>query len=135
LNVSVVDDGGSGVIYVTLSSAPNKTIVVGDRISPYTDRADVIASAIETYFDTLGPGEIVPPADLRASRAVRQPLTTSRYPWRAGQAVVSTVADAVGAVASDVELSVITRTVPDQPGNISDGPNLITLGKVNIYPL
>lgn len=120
---------------VTLAVAPTHTIVAGDRISPFTDRLAVIAEASEDYFDSLGPGQIVPPADPRASRAARQPLTSVKFPTRAGQAIVSALVDALGGVAPDVELVNITRNEPDLPGAITDGPNMITFGNFNAYPL
>ena len=135
LGVATITDLGGGSFNVVLNTAPTKTLVVEDRLSPYTDRLDIIAEAIEEFFDTLGPGEVVDANDLRASRAARFPEPEVEFPTRAGQAVVSVVVDSLTGVASDAELTRISRSEPDLPANISDGPNMITLGRFNLYPL
>jgi len=45
------------------------------------------------------------------------------------------VIDALGGVAPNAELTSISRSEPDLPGDIIDGPNIVTLGRVAIYPL
>ena len=110
-------------------------IEVGDRLSPYTDRATIIAESLEAYFDSLGPGEVVSDTDFRAVRATRQPRPSDKFPIRAGQALIGDVLDALGGTAADAELSEISRNEPDLPTNLTDGPNMITFGDINIFPL
>lgn len=130
---TITDNGATKTI--TLTAAPQTTIQVGDRISPYTDRLTVIAEALESFFDTLGPGEVLTENDQRFARGARQPRPAVKFPFRAGQPLVSVLTDALGGVATDSELSVISRTEPDVPANVVDGPNMVTLGQVTIYPL
>jgi len=133
LNVTSVTDGGSSKT-IALASAPSKTLAVGDRICPYTDRATEIAEAVEAYFDALGPGELVSSADPRWARGARKPGSQVRYPMRASTGLATAVASVLGAVARDVELLYLSRNAPDLPGSVSDGPNMLTVGKVTVYP-
>lgn len=151
LDVATVTDpspGGSAVrtfvivlnaepLMFDAAGAPRTTPVVevGDRLSPFTDRAEIIAEAMEGYFDSLGPGQVVSASDSRAVRAARQPSFADEFPIRAGQALVGDVLDALGGTAADIELSVISRNEPDLPTNMTDGPNLITFGDTNVFPL
>lgn len=134
LDIQKVEDTGP-TIKITLNSAPVKTLAVGDRISPFTDRLDVIGEAIERSFDSLGPGEVVADTDSRADRAARFPATEDEFPTRATQQVAAEVVESLGGVASAGELSRISRTTPDLPVSVTDGPSMVTLGKVNLYPL
>jgi hypothetical protein len=43
--------------------------------------------------------------------------------------------DALSGVAPDATLEAISQSTPDLPGDIVDGPNMLTLGNVAIYPL
>lgn len=108
---------------------------VGDKLSPYTDRAEIISEAIENYFDALGPGEVLPSNDPRYERAKRQPAPSSTHPARAGQSIISALIEALGGTAADAELTSISRTQPDLPTNIVDGPSMIVLGNVSVAPL
>ncbi len=108
---------------------------VGDRLSPYTDRAAIIAESMEGYFDSLGPGDVVSATDQRAARAARQPSPTEKFPIRAGQALIGDLLEALGGTTSDIELTDISRNEPELPTNMSDGPNMITFGHVNLFPL
>lgn len=116
---------------------PRATAVVhvGDRLSPYTDRAEILAESIEAYFDSLGTGEIVPTGDPRFARAARQPRPAQESPIRAGQSILSYVITALGGTAADAELTSISRNEPDLPTNVVDGPNMVTFGHINVYPL
>lgn len=134
LDVQQVEDTGP-TIKITLNSAPVKTLAIGDRISPFTDRLDVIGEAIEQFFDSLGPGQVVADTDTRAERTVRFPATEDEFPIRVTQQVASDVVEALGGVASAGELSNASRNVPDLPVNVTDGPSMVTVGKVNLYPL
>lgn len=108
---------------------------VSDRLSPFTDRKDILAEAIEAYFDSLGPGEAVLSTDPRFARAARQPRPSQEAPIRAGQAILSYVISALGGTAADAELTYISRNEPDVPTNITDGPNMVTFGHINVFPL
>jgi hypothetical protein len=128
----------SGVTHtIVLNSAPTSmTIAAGDRLSPYTDRLTVVAEALEDYFDSLGPGEVVNlTTDTRAARALRHPTPSQASPSRAGQSMLAVIIEALGGLVPDAELTSISRNDPDLPGDISDGPNMVTLGDVNVHPL
>jgi hypothetical protein len=135
LNVQSVSK--SGVIHtITLSQDTSFSLATGDRLSPYTDRLTVTAEALEDYFDSLGPGEVVDlTTDTRAARAFRYPTPAQESPSRAGQSMLAVIIEALGGLVPDVELTFISRNEPDLPGSISDGPNMVTLGDVNIHPL
>lgn len=146
--LSITDPGGPGLrtFIIVLSVEPimfdsagvlktTPVIEVGDRLSPFTDRLTIIAEAMEGYFDGLGPGEVVLPSDTRAARAARQPRPANKFPIRAGQAIISDLLDALGGTAADIELTSISRNDPDLPTNIIDGPNMVSFGACNIYPL
>lgn len=110
-------------------------IEVGDRLSPFTDRLNIISDSMEGYFDSLGPGEVVTPTATRAARAARQPRPEVEFPIRAGQALISDILAALGGTAGDAELTFISRNEPDLPTNVVDGPNMVTFGDFNITPL
>jgi hypothetical protein len=143
LDVASVSVAGN-IATVTLVAQPSSpepsagllTLLVGMRVSPRTDQLETIAAALESYFDSLGPGELV---DLQVSalgaRAFRFPVPSDVYPNRAGQAIIPYLVEALGGIASSANLDSISRETPDLPGSISDGPNMVTLGKVNIYAL
>lgn len=134
LKVSSVSKTGNAAT-VTLSQGAEKTLAVGDYISPYTDRAATIAGALQSYFDELGPGEVVGPTDARANRARRYPRPTDEYPYRSSQTAVARLEEVLGTALGDVELTSNSLTTPALPADISVGPNLITLGKLVIHPI
>lgn len=120
---------------ITLNGSGVSWIQAGDRLSPYTSRLDVIAQSLESYFDLLGPGQVIDlTTDPRAARAYRYPPTSEQYPSRAGQAVSSNIVDSLGGISPDVQLDLISRNDPDLPDDPIDGPNIVVLGHVNIYP-
>ncbi len=148
LSVTDPSPGGSSVrtFTIVLSQEPlmyddtgtartTPVIEVGDRLSPFTDRATIIAEAMESYFDSLGPGEVVTATDPRSVRAARQPVPADKFPIRAGQSLIGDVLDALGGTAADGELTAISRNEPDLPTNVTDGPNMVTFGDSNIFPL
>lgn len=134
LSVDTVTDGGT-TITVELSTAPTHVIATGDRISPYTSQSATIAESCEEYFDELGPGEVIDSDDPRSSRSLRFPRATEQYPSRAGEVVLSRVVDALSGVAADASLPYQSVNSPSLPGDVIDGPNLVTLGNVSIFPL
>jgi hypothetical protein len=123
-------------VTITLSAAPTTTITTGMHISPFTENLDTIAEAAEAYFDELGPGELFDPdTDPRGKRAKRFPPTNEKYPARAGQAIVTRVVDALGNVAPDAYLVSMSETDPDYPTEVADGPSMIVLGHLTVFPL
>jgi len=135
LDVNQISKTGN-VATVTLNTAPSVAIAVDDRISPYTDQNLLIAETVADYFDELGPGEVVDlDTDHRAVRAFRFPTPSVKYPSRAGQVVVTRLIDALGGISTDATLERISRNSPDLPTDITDGPNIVTLGELNIFSL
>lgn len=131
-----VSGAGRYIYTVTLNSAPSHDIEAGDTISPYTDMCDVIASSTEQYFDTLGPGEVVNlSTDPRAHRAARFPRPVDKNPSRAGTTVLNSILDGLGTMCQDASLYSISRNAPDVPAEVIDGPNMVVLGKLSVYPL
>ncbi|MEA3225143.1 MAG: baseplate J/gp47 family protein [Planctomycetota bacterium] len=135
LDVLTVTDAGI-TITVELNSAPSGYVIaLGDRISPYTSQNEIVALACEEYFDELGPGEVIDSTDPRSARALRFPKTIEQNPSRAGEVVLSRVIDALAGVAADASLPYQSRNSPDLPGDVIDGPNMVTLGHVSVFPL
>jgi hypothetical protein len=148
LDVASVTDPNPGsfvarTFVVVLNSVPvlydeTKTAripLIGDRISPFTDRLNTIAKSVEAYFDSLGPGEVVASTDMRFARAARSPTPSVQYPIRAGQGVLRYLLSALGGVAADAELTSISVNEPSLPTNVTDGPNMITFGAMSVFPL
>lgn len=133
LDVASVTSLGSSSYRVVLNSAPDHVLAIGNRISPYTDRAEEIAVALEQYFDLLGPGEVVASSDPRWARAARRPFPSVRYPAKIGTTLETSVADMLGTAASDVSAPVVSRTVTDLSGDLANGPNMMILGAVSVY--
>jgi hypothetical protein len=96
----------------------------------------VLADAVSAYFDSLGPGEVVPLAtDERGARAYRNPIPSEEAPARAGQGIITIIGEALGSALADATLasiSVSNTTVPSDP---ILGPSLIVAGKFAVYPL
>jgi len=137
LDVSSVSHAGTTAT-VTLSAplTGSFTLATGQRVSPYTDQYTVIQESARDYFDELGPGEIVDlTTDTRGSRAFRYPEPTKQYPYRAGQLIVSRMIDAMSGITTDITLTEISKSEPDLPGDIIDGPNMLSLGDFVVYPL
>lgn len=129
----------SGTLYnITLSQAPSGyTIAINDFISPYTERAEPLAVAIEEFFDSLGPGEIIDvstaSADPRRPRAARFPKPTEEYPMRCGTNVLTYIKDAFGSGIADLDLVTNTVSVPPLPTDPNNGPHRIVAGSIGIY--
>lgn len=134
LSVSSVASAGGNLYDITLAAPPTRTMALDDAISPYTDRKDIIAGAVQTYFDGLGPGELVDFAtDVRAHRAYRSPKPSEAYPQKAGQGIVTVLLEELGGVAGDAELVQGTVTTPALPVNVTDGPRMLTVRHVGVY--
>jgi hypothetical protein len=136
LQVSSVDDLGAGVYQVLLAAPSSHTIAVGDWISPASLQKDSLAAAVEAYFDSLGPGEVINlSTDALAPRAFRRPLPSEEYPSRAGQSLITFIAEALGAVQSDATLTSNSVAAPTPPTDPVNGPRRVTLGKFAAYEL
>lgn len=142
LDVASVATAG-GVATVVLNVQPDSadgtglfTLAIGQRISPLTDQRETIAISFEDFYDSLGPGELI---DLGSSslgaRGFRFPTPSDSFPQIAGQIIIPFLIDALGGIAASANLDSATIESPTLPGAISDGPNMVTLGEVNIYPL
>ena len=136
LQVASVEETAPGSYQVLLSTPPAKTLAVGDYLSPDMGRRLLLAESVESYFDGLGPGEVIDlAADTRGTRAYRRPEPSERFPSRAGQAVVTVLTDALGSAIADATLALNTKSTPTIPTEISDGPFMVTAGKFAAYDL
>lgn len=134
VQVVSIQDFIGGVYEVTHSGSV--TVTPQQWVSPLTARGVLIAEAIEGYFDALGPGEITDiETDPRGQRARRFPSAIEEWPYRAGASVVTSVIDALGGTIVNGVLEHISKTEPSFPVALHLGPNMLTLGKVAIYPL
>ena len=136
LFVNTVEDLGAGVYAVVLGQAPTRTLALGDWISPAMARSDALATGVNAYFDSLGPGEVIDLAnDERSVRAFRNPVTSEEFPSRAGQSVLTFLGEALGTPVSDSTLASISLSTPSIPSDPILGPNLIVVGKFAVYAL
>lgn len=136
LTVSTVQDLGGGVYRVILGSAPDKTLTVGDFVSPATGVHASIAEGVTAFFDSLGTGEVLNLATSElGARAFRNPRPSEEQPPRAGQTVLRFLEDALGSVLSDSALGAVSTSTPSVPTDPIDGPSLLVAGKVGVYPL
>lgn len=136
LQVNTVTDLGGGVYQVLLLAPPAHTIAIGDWVSPGMARREALAEAAESYFDSLGPGELLDlTTDSLAVRAFRRPSPDEERPYRAGSSLLTFLGEGLGAALSDSLLASISETVPDVPSDPIDGPAMLTLGKLAVYDL
>jgi len=130
--VSNVTPSGPGWALVLDTTGLN----AGDYVSPAVGRADTVAEAIEAYFDGLGPGELIDlNNDDRSSRAFRYPLPNEEYSYRLGRGVLTYIQGRLGAVLQDSDLVYRSINEPPLPVEVVDGPRMITLGGVGVYPI
>lgn len=135
LRVTSVVSGGVGVWDVTLQAAPEHTLAIGDYISPATRAPLLIAQAIERYFDSLGPGEVLDlETDPRAPRVARFPDPVERYPQRAGSAILTTIQLVLSGGVVSGELLAISSVLPTLPLDPTDGPRMLVCGRIAVYP-
>lgn len=136
---SITFSGMSGPRYlhaVVLTTAPSKTLAVGDWISPDMARRTTVSVAAEQYFDELGPGEVVDlTTDTRADTASRFPDPSEEAPSRGGQAIITAISDALGATLAQGTLYSMSVTTPPLPADVVTGPSKLTLGKFAVYDL
>jgi hypothetical protein len=132
---------------VTLNAAPNgTTLAVGTMICPLSQlgvddasgNQGPLALAAQDYFDGLGPGEVVDvtstSTDPRRARAYRFVTPQEEYSQRAGSGLISAFQDAlVGSVVDGIFIE--GGGVPSLPTDPSQGPGLLTLARLGVYPL
>jgi Baseplate J-like protein len=120
---------------VALQNPSTKALAVGDVISPDTNLRDLIGETVESYFDSLGPGEVLNLAtDPRGHRALRYPRPNEELPFRAGSSITSWLNDALGFALSNAQLLSISKTAPSIPPTPIGGPRLLTAGRIGVYP-
>lgn len=137
--VSVVSwtDLGSNVYRLTLASLPEGvTLAVGVPISPHTERHEIIAQVFEAYWDSLGPGELIAATDDRFARAHRFPLPAAEWPYTPGDGIASWLEDVLGPSLGQLgaTLDGLSPASVVPPLNPKLGPQLSTLGALNIFP-
>lgn len=133
--VSSVTKLGANDYQVQLTTAPSVTIATGMVVSPDTARRLLVAETIEAYFDSLGAGEVVNlDTDTRGHRCARYPDPTLERPQRAGSVLTAWLQDAFGLALTDSLLHSISETSPGIPVDANDGPEMLTLGSVGVYP-
>lgn len=133
--LSITKSGTS--VSITLSTEPTHvTLTTGMRISPYTELKDLVSAGAEQYFDELGPGELFDvTTDPRGPRASRYPPRIEIYPSHAGQSILNRITDQLGPLAPDGHVVSMSYNEPDYPDDVINGPNMLTLGHLTIYPL
>lgn len=130
---SVTPDTGD-IYDVVLDTAPTMTLATGVYIMPDNGKRLSIAQAIESYFDSLGPGEVVESTDDRAHRALRFPEPYDEAPQVAGSGVVSFLRDALQAALANEQVVSVSSTTPTVPSDPLTGPSLMVAGNVAVYP-
>ncbi len=134
LAVASVTAAGGDNYDVVLATAPEKTLVVGDYISPYTPRHASIARGVGGYFDSLGPGEVVDlNSDMRAARAFRRPIPQQNFPSSFTSDVVEFIREAIGSAIPGSSIGALSQSAPTLPATVSTGPGLLVAGKIGIY--
>lgn len=138
LLVSSISDAGGGTAWnVVLSSAPQKAaITTGEYVSPTLRQPLLFALAVERYFDSLGPGEVIDTTvDGRAPRAARFPDPVEAWPYRAGAAIFTSIELSLSGSIVNGQLLAISSTEPTLPLDPTDGPRMLVCGHVGVYPV
>lgn len=136
LLIASITSAGGGNYDVVLIQAPVKVLAVGDWISPDMARREKLAQAAESYFDSLGPGELVNLlTDVRADRCARFPDPNEEAPTKGGQAIITTINDMLGYTLAAGSLFSMSVTSPPLPADVVDGPRKLTLGNFATYDL
>lgn len=135
LDISSIRRVSSDYYEVLLNVLPVASVHFGTWVSPKNNRHQIIAEVFQSYFDELGPGELINQSDVRFVRAARFPRPDQEYSPRAGQSVIARLDDQLGGALSDAELNFISRNTPDITSEftITNGPNYLTLGHLGIY--
>lgn len=135
LSIASIEDLGSNVFHVLLTTPAAFTIAAGVFVSPALARHALVSGALEDYFDELGPGDLFDTStDPRGTRCVRFPRVVDERGYRVGAVAATRVMDALGGSAADA-VAAFSVTTPGYPTSISDGPKMLTLGAVGVYAL
>lgn len=134
LSVFSIVEVTPGVRYdVTLSKPSTFTLAAGMVVSPFSARAAALAQGVQTYFDSLGPGEVVDlSADVRGYRAFRRPTEDVSNPFHITSEIVEFVRDALGGAVGGSSLAFQSESVPPT-GGVSLGPYMFVAGNVGVY--
>jgi len=136
LNVQSVTAAGGGLYDILLTSAAATTIATGVRVSPDSARRIELGQAIEKYFDSLGPGELVDLAtDPRAPRAFRRPRPEQEDTYQAGVDIIEFFRQALGGALAHGVIHTLSPTTPSIPATASTGPNMLVPNQIAVYPL
>jgi hypothetical protein len=136
LNVQSIQNTGSSVFRVLLSSPPSFALTTGQFVSPAAGRAAIVAQALQQHFDALGPGDFFDvTTDARGARCIRFPDNLELWPTDVGDLSAQAIVDALGGTAADAELAYASITTPSYPAAVQNGPNMLTLGKAAIYAI
>jgi hypothetical protein len=133
LAVASVTLSGSDVYDVVLSSPAS--IQSNQAVCAAHGRHSTLSQAIEAYFDSVGPGEVVNlSGDVRSDRAARFPSQQEEATAGVGTTIVSFLEDAFGASLMNAmpEFSVLTPALPTTP---IAGPHKLTLGRLRVFPI
>lgn len=135
LHVSLIQDIGSSLYNLVLSSPPSFMLAPNQIVAPDVPLRLQIATAIESYMDELGPRELFDLSiDPRGARCVRFPATSEESPFRVGSLVATSIIEALGGTSVDAQAT-FDKTQPDYPTDLTQGPNMLTLGTVGLYPI
>lgn len=133
----VVDSVGSYLGTPMIFLAQETAIEIGTPVwlSPDTAKREIIAEAVEGFFDAVGPGEVIDLAsDDRAHRAFRFPQPNEEYPFRPGSSIVSRLGEAMGYSLANATVTTQSVVDPGLPSDPNDGPKMLVAGNVAIYP-
>lgn len=131
LRVQKVKCTAPNTFEVTLLSGTSLTS--GDWILPGCGAAAGIAAAVVDYMDRRGPGELVLDTDERWARCQRFPPTSQEWPTGIGADLAVEVITALGGSSSDAQLVAGSCEVA-RPALIGSGPQMLTLGKLGVFP-
>lgn len=134
LSIQSISDAGGGLYDVVLAQAPTTAIAIGDTICPDNGHRVAIAVGAETYFDQLGPGQLLPTTSNLYYKAERFPYEDEDAPSTVGSLILSFIRESVGAsiigetLVSPSLASPVVATDPALP------PHHLVLGQLGIYP-
>lgn len=142
LSVQSVTLSAGNIYDVVLNGPPDPskiTLAVGQYVSPASAVSGTLGRTIESYFDSLGPGELLDVSttsvDPRAARAFRFPQPSDEYPQRAGAGVLTFLQDALGSSYTDGVLESVSVATPTLPTDPVLGPRMLVPGKVSLSAL
>lgn len=131
--LSVISAGGT-LYDVTLAQAPAETIAVGATISPDVGLRSTIAQGAQTFFDDVGPGQLLAEDHSLFYKAERFPFDDETSPSQVGSLILSYIREASGASIIGETLVSPTLATPAVAADPADPPNHLVLGELGIYP-